>query len=130
MTQDPYILYIEDEHTTIQLVCEVLRLSGYCVIGKTNGYDGLATMRSRRPELLLLDLMMPGLSGKQVYQEVKRDEALAQIPVIIISAEGPTGNRVIVDDLPPVDDYITKPFDIDRLVNSVRATIANQLVVT
>ena len=129
MTKEPYILYIEDERPTIQLVREVLKLSGYNVVGKTTGQEGLALMRRDKPDLLLLDLMMPGISGTQVYREIKQDEQLAYIPVIIISAVIPDSHRLLADDLPPVDDYITKPFDVDRLIKSVQTVITNQVPV-
>jgi DNA-binding response OmpR family regulator len=116
-----HILYIEDERPVIELVRQTLRVAGYKVTGVTSGEQGLAMMRQDRPDLLLLDLMMPDVSGWDVYQAMKSDNQLADIPVIVITAKVPERGRVIVPDLPPVDDYITKPFSMARLIRSVQS---------
>lgn len=123
MTEKSYILYIEDERPTNKLVCELLDLVGYKAVGATSGEQGLALMRERKPDLLLLDLMMPNLAGVDVYRVMKKDRDLADIPVIIISAKVPEKGRTIVEGLPPVDDYVTKPFDLERLAHSVKRLI-------
>jgi DNA-binding response OmpR family regulator len=64
--------------------------------------------------------MMPDFNGWDVYREMKKDQDLANVPVIVVTAKIPTRNRVIVDDLPPVEDYITKPFDVEHLVRAVQ----------
>jgi two-component system sensor histidine kinase ChiS len=130
MTKGSYILYIEDERPTIKLVREVLKISGFTVVGITSGHEGLDLMRSHKPALLLLDLMMPEPSGFDVYHEMKRDEKLADIPVIVISATVPRKTHISVEDLPPVEDYITKPFDLRRLTRSVKQILNNQVAVT
>lgn len=129
MIAESYILYIEDERPTIKLVREVLKISGFKVIGLTTGHEGLDLMRSHKPDLLLLDLMMPDTSGFEVYNEMKRDKNLADIPVIVISAKIPKNNHIIVENLPPVDDYITKPFDLSRLTRSVKQILENHVTV-
>ncbi len=120
MTADPYILYIEDERPMMELVRQVLKTSGYNVVGADTGRKGLEVMRENKPNLLLLDLMMPDFNGWDVYREIKRDKVLANIPVIIITAKVPESNGIIVKDLPPVDDYITKPFEIAHLLRAVQ----------
>jgi DNA-binding response OmpR family regulator len=118
--QQPYILYVEDERPMFELVRQVLKLSGYSVTRASSGEQGLDMMRERKPDLLLLDLMMPGVNGWDVYREMKTDALLDDIPVIVVTAKIPDQDRVIVDNLPPVDDYITKPFDVDRLLRSIQ----------
>jgi DNA-binding response OmpR family regulator len=78
-------------------------------------------IRKRRPDVLLLDLMMPDFNGWDVYRELKTDETLADIPVIVVTAKTPEDDRVVIQDLPPADEYITKPFDVERLVTSVQS---------
>jgi DNA-binding response OmpR family regulator len=129
MTKGSYILYIEDERPTIKLVREVLKISGFTVVGITSGHEGLDLMRSHKPALLLLDLMMPDTSGFDIYHEMKQDETLADIPVIVISAKVPHNTHIIVENLPPVEDYITKPFDLSRLTRSVKQIFNNQITV-
>ena len=120
MTNKPYILYIEDERRAIALVREVLRPLGYVVVGATSGQDGLRQLREAKPDLLLLDLMMPHTNGFDVYREMKQDETLVDIPVIVLTARIPKNGNIILSNLPPVDDYITKPFKLERLIRSVK----------
>jgi DNA-binding response OmpR family regulator len=120
MDREPYIIYIEDERPMIELVRETLKFSGYQLVGVTSGQQGLTLMQERKPDLLLLDLMMPDVSGWDVYRAMKADAELSHVPVIVITAKVLESGRKIADDLPPVDDYITKPFGPDRLIRSVQ----------
>lgn len=115
----PLILYIEDERPVLELVRHAFRLAGYDIAGATSGRQGLEMLRQQKPKVLLLDLMMPDFNGWDVYRAMKEDEELAHIPVVVLTAKIPTRDRVIIDGLPPVDDYITKPFDVERLVHAV-----------
>lgn len=127
MSEESHILYIEDERPVIELVRTALKLSGYKVVGVESGTEGLAMMRARKPELLLLDLMMPEISGWQVYREMKQDEKLADIPVIVVTSKIPENDTfTIVEDLPPVEDYITKPFDMWRLVRAIENIVKRE----
>ncbi len=120
MTRKPYILYIEDERRAIALVREALKPLGYEVAGALSGEKGLRMLSQRIPDLILLDLMMPNTNGFDVYRVLKDSSLLAEVPVIVITARIPKSGRVIVNGLPPVDDYITKPFKLDRLIRSVK----------
>ncbi len=124
MTDKPYILYIEDERRAIALVREVLRPLGYDVVGATSGQDGLRKLRETKPNLLLLDLMMPNTNGFDVYRQMKQDESLATVPVIVVTVRIPKNGKFIISDLPPVDDYITKPFKLERLIRAVKKFLA------
>lgn len=123
MSQVPFILYIDDERPTLDLVAQALKFAGYPITGVASGEQGLALMRERKPDLLLLDLMMPHISGWDVYREMKSEPALADIPVIIITARVLSQDRVIIEGLPPVDDYITKPFDVKRLIRAIQRIV-------
>lgn len=120
MSQEPYILYIDDERPTLNLVAQALKLAGYNISGVTSGEQGLELMRQHKPDLLLLDLMMPQFSGWDVYQAMKTDEFLADIPVIIITARVLSQERTLIEGLPPVDDYLTKPFDVQSLIRAIQ----------
>ena len=115
MNNKPYILYIEDERPMIELVRETLKLGGFEVIGVTSGQAGLEQMQARRP-----DLMMPRMSGWDVYRAMQADPHLAGVPVIVITARVPDQGLQLAADLPPVADYITKPFSPERLIRSVQ----------
>ena len=123
MNSEPYIVYIEDERPMIELVRETLKFSGYRLTGVTSGQQGLSLMQEQKPDLLLLDLMMPDVSGWDVYRSMKADAELSSVPVIVITAKVLDGGRKIADYLPPVDDYITKPFGPDRLIRSVQSLL-------
>ncbi len=123
MATEPMILYIEDERPIRELVRHALKLSGYNVVGANSGQQGLDLMRRQKPNLLLLDLMMPDFNGWDVYREMKNDEELVNVPVVVVTAKVPTRSRVIVEDLPPVDDYITKPFDVEHLLRTVQSLL-------
>ena len=120
MDRDPYILYIEDERPMIELVYQALKLLGFNVVAALSGKEGMDIMRERKPDLLLLDLMMPDFNGWDVYRAMKVDEELSTVPIIVITARVPEYGRVVIDDLPPADDYITKPFDVEHLLRSVQ----------
>lgn len=124
MSQLPYILYIEDERFAIALVREALRPFGYDVVGATSGVEGLRKLRHRRPDLVLLDLMMPNTNGFDVYRTMKMDNTLKRVPVIIVTAKVPENGNIIIGGLPPVDEYITKPFQLDRLIRSVKTILS------
>jgi DNA-binding response OmpR family regulator len=121
--QEPFILYIEDERPVLDLVRQTLHISGLEVTGAGTGEEGLTLMHQRPPDLLLLDLMMPGVNGWHIYEQMKADETLAQVPVIVITAKVPEHGLTIVDGLPPVNDYITKPFGPERLLRSVQGLL-------
>ena len=120
MAREPYILYIEDERPMIDLVHQALKLLGFKVVGALSGERGMTLMRERKPDLLLLDLMMPDFNGWDVYRAMKKDDKLRDVPIIVITARVPEYGKVVLDDLPPADDYITKPFDVEDLLRSVQ----------
>jgi CheY-like chemotaxis protein len=118
-SKDPFILFIEDERPMLELVRQSLKLAGYTVTGATSGREGLDLMQQKKPDLLLLDLMMPGINGWDVYRTIKANATLADVPVIVITAKVPPADLVIVQGLPPAEDYITKPFDIASLIRAI-----------
>lgn len=120
MAQRLSILYIEDERTTFDLVSQALKPLGYRVTRATSGRQGLTMLKKEKPDLLLLDLMMPDLNGWDVYRAVKTDERLAGMPVIVISARPVEHERTVIANLPPADAYIVKPFDVEQLIREVQ----------
>jgi CheY-like chemotaxis protein len=120
MAQGSQILYIEDERSTFDLVSQALKPLGYRVVRATSGRQGLNMVKKEKPDLLLLDLMMPDLNGWDVYRAVKTDENLADIPVIVISARKGEQERMVIANLPPADEYILKPFDVEQVIRAVQ----------
>ena len=113
------IVYIEDEPEMIDLVRLILSRKGYEVIGANGGREGLDKVRQNIPDLILLDLMMPDLDGWDVYQQIKADDSTKEIPVIVVTAKAQSIDKVLGLHIAKVDDYISKPFSPQELVDSV-----------
>lgn len=114
------ILVVDDEPLNIMVLKGVLQHAGYEVISATDGEKGLAAARASRPEMILLDVMMPGESGFETCAKLKKDPATSHIPVIFVTCLGELSNRLAGLDLGAVD-YITKPFIADEVVARVRS---------
>lgn len=128
MTSQARILSIEDDPEMRGLIQLIFERQGYHVVGVKKGEFGLELLKSLRPDLLLLDLMLPDINGWELYQQLKADEELARVPVIIVSARNPEddaqlGYRVIGNDR-----FVEKPFEIKELINIVNAALDRQLV--
>jgi two-component system, OmpR family, response regulator VicR len=113
------VVCIEDEPEMIDLVRLILGRKGFQVIGANGGIEGLDTVRREKPDLVLLDLMMPDMDGWEVYQQIKADPALRDIPVVVVTAKAQSIDKVLGLHIAKVDDYITKPFGPQELLESV-----------
>src|SRR3990172_109053 len=120
------VVYVEDEQEMIDLVRLILSRKGFEVIGANGGREGLATIRDRLPDLVLLDLMMPDMDGWDVYQQMKADEKTRDIPVIVVTAKAQSIDKVLGLHIAKVDDYIAKPFSPQELLNSVDKVLAKR----
>ncbi len=117
------IVCIEDEPEMIDLVRLILGRRGFELIGAVGGREGLETVRQVKPDLVLLDLMMPDMDGWEIYQHMKADEELRNIPVIIVTAKAQSIDKVLGLHIAKVDDYITKPFGPQELIDSVNRVL-------
>ncbi len=113
------IVYIEDDLEMIDLVNLILNRRGYQVMGAHGGKNGLDLVNTELPDLVLLDLMMPGMDGWEVYQQLKANEKTRSIPIIIITAKAQDIDRVLGLHIAKVEDYICKPFRPQELLDSV-----------
>ncbi|MEK5023482.1 response regulator transcription factor [Paenibacillus sp. FSL M7-1046] len=111
------ILLIEDEDPIRDLLAYSLRKEGFVIKGAATGTQGLEILKHFKPDLLLLDLMLPDMSGFDICKQVSLDSA---IPVIMITAKSDTIDKVLGMEL-GADDYITKPFDIREVIARIRA---------
>jgi two-component system phosphate regulon response regulator PhoB len=116
------ILVIEDEADIRQILEYNLRQAGHEVIVAERGEAGLALTRQQRPELVLLDLMLPDLSGLDVCRTIKGDPGLRELAVIMLTARGSEIDRVVGFEL-GADDYVTKPFSVRELLLRVQAVL-------
>jgi two-component system alkaline phosphatase synthesis response regulator PhoP len=116
------IVVIDDEEDILELLDFNLTREGYRLILKKDGPQGLAAIRSLHPDLVILDLMLPGLNGLDVCRIVKNDKELEHIPIVMLTVKGEEEDIVTGFEL-GADDYITKPFSIHVLVARVRAVL-------
>jgi two-component system response regulator VicR len=118
------ILCIEDEPQMIDLIRLILENEGYEVIGANGGQEGLDRMRRERPDLILLDLMMPEMDGGDVFHRMKEEVELRDIPVIVVTAKAAPIDQVLWINVAKVDGYVTKPFGPRELVESVEKVLS------
>jgi two-component system response regulator VicR len=118
-TETKRVVCVEDEPEMIDLVRLILGRKGFYVIGANGGIEGLETVRREKPDLILLDLMMPDMDGWEVYQQIKSDPQLRNIPVVVVTAKAQSIDKVLGLHIAKVDDYITKPFGPQELLESV-----------
>ncbi|MBX3735447.1 MAG: response regulator [Candidatus Didemnitutus sp.] len=113
-----HILAVDDEPEILELIAYQLRKAGHSVATAGNGWEALAEVRRQRPDLILLDLMLPDLDGFGVCEILRRDPATATIPIVIISAWASADSRHLGLELGALD-YLTKPFSPHELVQRV-----------
>ena len=123
----PAILVVEDDVDILRLVTYNLETSGFDVATAQDGYEALALARRRVPDLIILDLMLPGLDGLEVCKELKRSDSTRKIPVLMLTARAEEVDRIVGLEL-GADDYVTKPFGLRELLARVRVCLRRQLV--
>ena len=116
------LLVVEDENDIRQLLRFNLEREGYAVLEADNGLDGLRTASLELPDLVVLDLMLPGLDGCEVCRRLKAQTATADTPVLMLTARGEEVDRIEGFTL-GADDYVVKPFSVKELVLRIRAIL-------
>ena len=111
------VLVVEDEPSFVEALRISLTREGYEVDAAVDGKGGVEAFRARKPDVVLLDLMLPGLSGLDVLRAIRRDSA---VPVIVVSAKESEADIVAALEL-GADDYVTKPYSVRELIARVRA---------
>ncbi|MDZ4764918.1 MAG: response regulator [Chloroflexota bacterium] len=120
------IVSIEDESDMIELIRLILVRRGYIVVSANGGREGLRVVAAIKPDLVLLDLMMPDMDGWEVYARLKDNDATKSIPVIIVTARAQYKERLIAIHETGVDDYIIKPFGPAQLVEMVERILTRE----
>jgi two-component system alkaline phosphatase synthesis response regulator PhoP len=116
------VVIIEDEPDILEVVQYNLSREGYRVLGSRDGEEGLSLTRKEVPDLILLDLMLPGLDGIEICRRLKADPVTTAIPIIMVTAKGEESDVVLGLGL-GADDYVTKPFSPKELTARVRAVL-------
>ena len=112
------ILIVEDESELLELVKIRLESNGYEVISAANGKDGLEKAYREKPDLMLLDLMLPVIDGHWVCNLLKHDKRSKEIPIIIVSAKSDEANMKLAKDC-GANDYVVKPFEMEALLSKI-----------
>lgn len=116
------VLLIEDDASFRKAVGDVLSLEGYTVLQAPSGKAGIISAQKELPDLVILDLIMPGMKGLEVCQFLKQDAATARLPIIILTGNDKEGQDIACLDM-GADDYLTKPVKSERLLAYARALL-------
>ena len=116
---DDVILVIDDEVDVVKLIEYNLKDAGFKTLSALDGESGLQMARDHKPDLIILDLMLPGVDGKDVCKELKKDKETETIPIVMLTAKTSELDRVVGLEL-GADDYITKPFSPREMVLRVK----------
>ncbi|HEX6446635.1 MAG TPA: response regulator transcription factor [Streptosporangiales bacterium] len=114
------LVVVDDEPNIVELLSASLRFAGFDVTTASNGTEALEAVRSARPDLLVLDVMMPGMDGFAVVRRLRADGV--RVPVLFLTARDGTGDKVQGLTLGG-DDYVTKPFSLEELIARIRAVL-------
>ncbi|MFW6206051.1 MAG: response regulator [Gemmatimonadota bacterium] len=121
-TASAQILVVEDERDIAALVAYHLTREGYRVRTVSTGDDAMEAVRNERPDLMVLDLMLPGLSGYDILEEMRRHAEIEDVPVVVLTARREESDRIKGLEL-GADDYLTKPFSPQELVLRIGAVL-------
>ena len=119
------ILVVEDEIQLRNVICMYLKKEGYTVLETDNGLEALSIAEREIPKLMILDIMLPGLSGYEVCKRLKSDKIMKKIIVVILSAKGQEWEKMEGYQV-GADLYETKPFSPRQLISSINALIQNE----
>ena len=119
---DAKVLIVDDEEAIREMISVALELAGFQWIEAENGQLAHGMVVDERPDLVLLDWMLPGVSGIELARRLKRDEATSEIPVIMLTAKSEEDNKIQGLDA-GADDYITKPFSTRELISRINAVL-------
>lgn len=120
------VIYFEDDNDMVELVRIILGREGYQINGVAEGQAGIKAVQQEIPDVVLLDLMLPDMDGWEIYQQLKHDDSTADIPVIVITAKAQSIDKVLGLEIAKVDDYISKPFTPQELIERVDKVITGR----
>ncbi|WP_338550859.1 response regulator transcription factor [Roseovarius phycicola] len=113
------VLLIEDEQNIIEAVSFILSRDGWDVKTHSNGHDAMDAVRAREPDIVILDVMLPGKSGFDILREIRADQGLIELPVLMLSARG-QAKDVEMAEHAGANQYMTKPFSNTEVLEAVR----------
>jgi two-component system alkaline phosphatase synthesis response regulator PhoP len=117
------ILVVDDEEDIVELISVNLEREGYKVLAARNGEDAMELLKAKKPDLIVLDLMLPGIQGLEVCKYIRwSGSELNGIPILILSAKANEVDRILGFEM-GADDYITKPFSVRELISRIRVAL-------
>ena len=118
------ILIVEDEPKNMTLTRDLLKISGYETIEAVDGKQGVEKAKSAKPNLILMDIMMPKMDGYSACREIKADQSTKNIPVVMLTAVGYDLNKKLAKQM-GADGYVTKPFSRQQLIDAISPLLPN-----
>ena len=116
------ILVVDDEKDIVDLITYNLEKEGFTTMSAYDGDSALEMVKSKKPDLVVLDLMLPGIRGLEVCKFIRRNRETEAVPIIMLTAKGDHVDRIIGFEV-GADDYLTKPFNVRELIARVRAVL-------
>ena len=116
------ILIVEDNELNLRLFCDLLRAHGFEVEPVRDGREALERAREFEPELVVMDIQMPHISGLELIEQMKQEEALAPVPVLAVTAYAAKGDEERIRDA-GAEGYVSKPISVMKFVEAVRALL-------
>ena len=117
-----HVLVVDDDAPSVKMIAFLLREEGYTVSTADNGLSALAQGDKEKPDLVILDVIMPGMNGYEVCQEMRSDPILKDVPILFLTAKAKDEDR-ISGFKAGADDYLSKPFNMEELILRVRAIL-------
>ncbi len=122
MSTEPVVLVVEDDPSQREVLAYNIRAEGYQVLTAENGDEALLAVKEDQPDLVVLDWMLPNVSGIEVCRQIKKNTALAKLPVIMLSARSEEDDRVRGLET-GADDYVVKPYSVAELLARIRTQL-------
>jgi DNA-binding response OmpR family regulator len=122
---DAKVLLVDDDPVILKLLQVNFEMEGYSVLTANDGVEGLEKARAERPDVVILDIMMPRMDGLEVTRELKGDDATKEMPILLLSAKAQASDIQLGRDV-GADDYLTKPFDPLELLERVSEILKNR----
>lgn len=119
MGEKKKILVVDDEEDVVYLLREALEDEGYQTFGAQDGQAALEIVKKEKPDLILLDIMMPKMDGYTLNQQLKKDEENRDLPVIVITGRGQLRDLFLLNQEAPIADFIEKPFPVKMLLGKI-----------
>lgn len=114
------LLIVDDELAIVEALQDILSVEGYDVVTAFNGAEGLQRMTAAKPDLVLLDLMMPVMDGREMLRRMREDAALRDVPVVVMSA-----GRISDEERRTSARFLAKPFELDLLLDTISELLDN-----